>query len=490
MNRQTLLRQRIYKANRRQVKADRRYVLCWLQQALRGTDNPIIDAAVETGNKLGLPVVVYHGLDNRYPHASHRIHRFMLEASQSLTVDLGKRRLRFCRYVRRPQKVFPNLVHRLAEEAAAIFTDDMPTFVARRQATSVAAKVDVPLFLVDAACLVPGRQFPTLLEATKSFRAAHRPLRERYLAEHDDVMPTVRKYTRKLPLDHDAIEDYQSDQLDSLIEACGIDMTLPPAVDYPGHRQVAVHRLGDAMVNVVPRYKWTRNNPSLANSTAKLSPYMHFGVLGPREVTQAIHDADLHSAARWKFLDELLTWREYYFHLARHSDDPSAYSNVPAWARKTLAEHADDARPVIYTLDQLIHAETADDVWNAAQRQFLLDGWMHNNLRMYWVKQIIKWTAEPEEAWRIACYLNDRLSLDGRDPSTYGGIQWGFGRSKRAYRESPIYGWVPSKSASAILKRTGVRDWMAAELARPKPEIEIPDSSKRPTKRAARALPL
>ncbi len=143
---------------------------------------------------------------------------------------------------------------------------------------------------------------------------------------------------------------------------------------------------------------------------------MQFGVLGPREVAIAIGEAEMHSAARWKFLDELLTWREYYYHLARHADDASAYQNVPAWGRKTLNVHRDDPRKKIYSLHDLVHGRTSDSTWNAAQLQFLYDGWMHNNLRMYWVKQIIKWTDTPESAWATAVYLNERLSLDGREP--------------------------------------------------------------------------
>lgn len=107
------LKQRTRRLNRRRMKSDRRYVLCWLQQALRGRDNPIIDTAIEIGNELELPVVVYHGIDNRYPHASHRFHRFILEASQSLEQDVTKRRLRFCRYVRRDEKLESGLVYRL-----------------------------------------------------------------------------------------------------------------------------------------------------------------------------------------------------------------------------------------------------------------------------------------------------------------------------------------------------------------------------------------
>jgi len=460
------LQDRTRRLNRRRVKSDAAYVMCWLQQALRSNDNPILDVAVTIGNQLSLPVVVYHGLDNRYPHASHRLHRFILEASQSLETGLQDRRLRFCRYVRRPDKRIPGLVYRLADLAACIVTDDMPTFVASRQAESVADRAEVPVFAVDAACLVPMNSFPDRLEATKDFRAAHRPQRDQYLSDPTDVQPTVRKYTKKLCFEHDAIGDYTSRRLDTFIKRCGVDMSLPAVQSFPGDRTTAVKRMASAIDRIVPRYKWTRNNPSLDDSTTKLSPYLHFGVLGPREITQQVNNADLHSAARWKFLDELLTWREYYHHLARHSDDPAAYSQVPAWGRKTLDDHSSDQRPAIYTLSQLLHAETDDEVWNAAQRQFTLDGWMHNNLRMYWVKQIIKWTETPEEAWDAACYLNDRLSLDGRDPSTYGGIQWGFGRSKRGYREIPVYGWVPPKSATALRKRAGVIDWIDRMNAR------------------------
>lgn len=454
------LKQRTRRLNQKRMKRGRQYVLCWLQQALRGVDNPIIDVAVCIGNELNLPVVVYHGLDNRYPHASLRLHRFILEASISLQQQVEKRRLRFCRYVRRDEKPEPRLVYRLAESAACLVTDDMPAFVARRQAQAVAKRTELPVLAVDAACMVPMNAFPKLLEATKTFRAAHRPLREKALAEPVDFKAAVRKYTKKLCFEHDDISDYSPRQLNSLVRRCDVDLSLPVAKGFPGTRQAADERMQHAITQVIPRYKWTRNNPADPDSTTKLSPYLHFGVLGPREVVRAVNAAELHSAARWKYLDELLTWREYYHHLARFADRPDGYENVPNWGRKTLAEHANDKRESIYSIDDLLHARTDDEVWNAAQRQFLLDGWMHNNLRMYWVKQIIKWLPSAEEAWNVACYLNDRLSLDGRDPATYGSIQWGFGRSRRGYREIDVFGWVPPKSDAALRKRPGFEEWM------------------------------
>ena len=46
---------------------------------------------------------------------------------------------------------------------------------------------------------------------------------------------------------------------------------------------------------------------------------------------------------------------------------------------------------------------------------------MHGFLRMYWAKKVLEWTPSPEEALATAIYLNDRFSLDGRDPNGYVG---------------------------------------------------------------------
>ena len=249
-----------------------------------------------------------------------------------------------------------------------------------------------------------------------------------------------------------------------------MDMTVPPAPGWAGRRSAALDQLAHAVGNVVPRYKWTRNNPALGDATAAISPWMHFGVLSPREVARAVLDAeeagDVHPAARWKFLDETLTWREYYHHRCRWEPAWAGWSGLPKAARETLEAHADDPRPALYSLGELARGETDDETWNAAQKQFLLDGWMNNNLRMYWVKQILKWRETPQDAWVVACCLNDRFSLDGRDASTYGGLRWGFGDAKLWDRERPVYGRVASKSDRALRKRDGVPEWLTEQAAR------------------------
>lgn len=458
-----LLTDRVRALNDQPVRPARRYVLCWIQQALRGVDNPLIDEAIRIGNAHDLPVVVYHGLGNRYRYASHRLHRFILEASHALQGAIEARGLRFMRHVVKPDTDSKGLLYRLSSEAACVLTDDMPVFVVRAQAERFAARADVQVLAVDAACFVPMQRIPRRIEGTSAYRKAHTRLRDDVLEEPVDLKPTVPPFDGALAAPHHAFE---LDAVDALIADCDVDMSLPPAPGFTGTRAAAEARLAHALADVVPRYNWTRNNPAEFDSASRLSPYLHFGVLGPREIVKAVNAAEMHGAARYKFLDELLTWREFYYNLARHRTHPDAYTEVPAWGRETLAAHAHDPRPTLYTKAQLLRGETDDVIWNAAQKQFLLDGWMHNNLRMYWVKQIIRWVATPEEAWHIACEFNDRLSLDGRDPATYGGIQWGFGRSKRGMAEVPIYGWVPLKSDGALRSRPGFAAWLAVQTQR------------------------
>ncbi|MEM6689990.1 MAG: deoxyribodipyrimidine photo-lyase [Planctomycetota bacterium] len=472
---------RLKKLKQHEHVLNRDYVLVWIRQTLRGEFNPAIDAAVLYGNRHGLPVVVYHGIDNRYPYASARLHTFVLQASASMESRLSQRQIRFCRHIRRPGKPSSNLVLKLTNRSAALFVDYCNNDWLAQICQSVIETVDVPCWSVDTTRLVPGSMFEKKVATTKAFRSKHTSLREIFqVCTEEDTSPSVDKFSGPLPIEGDSLTEQQTSETSQIIvdciAQCDIDQALPSSGQFPGDRGSALKRLKDATVNIVARYKWTRNNASLPKSTTRLSPYLHFGVLSPVEVARAIEDADLHSAAKWKFLDELLTWREHYHHLADHSDSFASYLNVPRWARATLDAHRNDERSQPYSLSELMHARTSDATWNAAQLQFLCDGWMHNNLRMYWAKQIIKFRPSPEDAWATACYLNDRLSLDGRDASTYGGIQWAFGHAKPAHRESPIYGWVTTKTDSAICKRTDMSEWIEMQSNRSRPQLECPDS--------------
>jgi len=221
-------------------------------------------------------------------------------------------------------------------------------------------------------------------------------------------------------------------------------------------------------------YAEARNDASRPEGASTLSPYLHFGVVGPREVMKAIKSADIPAQQANKFTDELLTWREWFYYKARTMRVPESYARIPNWARLQLEEHASDMRPELETLDALVHGETADETWNACQKQYLIDGWMHNNLRMYWAKRIIAMTPNPRIGWATACYLNDRLSLDGRDPSTYGNLAWAWGDAAPGYGKKPIYGLVLDRTDRSIRQKPGGAEWITLAARRRGPSLGVP----------------
>jgi deoxyribodipyrimidine photo-lyase len=464
---------RVRRLNDAPLRASGRYVLCWLQQALRARDNPVIDAAIRLGNELGLPALVYHGLREDYPFASDRLHRFILGASRDVATGCEERGLACIQYVDRAQKREKGLVYRLAADAAAVVLEDQPAFVAQWQAERVAAKTGTAVFAVNAACLVPPAALDQGVGTTSAFRRRHEKARADWAQSHDEE-PSEPPYDGPLAYAPDRLVGVDDAKLDSLVATLDIDHALPPSEMLPGSRYEVLLRLDRLRREVLPAYAEARNNAARPEGASTLSPYLHFGVVGPREVMAAIEASDIAADKRAKFADELLTWREWFHYKARTLRVPESYARVPNWAQGQLETHAHDPRPEQETLDALIHGTTRDETWNACQKQYLVDGWMHNNLRMYWAKRIIAMTPDPRTGWATACYLNDRLSLDGRDPSTYGNLAWAWGDAAPGYRDNPVYGLVQTRTDRSIRDRPGGPEWIAKAAARAAPRLSVP----------------
>ena len=236
-------------------------------------------------------------------------------------------------------------------------------------------------------------------------------------------------------------------------------------------------------------YGERRNAPG-ADATSGLSPYLHFGHLSVHEVFRRIAAREewspLRVAARasgsregwWGmrpsaegFLDQIVTWRELgYNFCARHADHDQ-YESLPAWVRKSLDTHAQDARPHVYTPDQLACGATHDPLWNAAQTQLNREGRIHNYLRMLWGKKILEWSPSPQAALETMIELNNRLALDGRNPNSYTGISWTFGRFDRPWApERPIFGRVRYMSSENTARKFDVKDYLRQYLGEAAPK--------------------
>ena len=69
---------------------------------------------------------------------------------------------------------------------------------------------------------------------------------------------------------------------------------------------------------------------------------------------------------------------------------------------------------------------------------------------MYWAKKILEWSEDPTEAWRVAIELNNKYSLDGRDPSSYTGVGWCFGLHDKPFPETQIVGTLRRMSENGM----------------------------------------
>ena len=151
-------------------------------------------------------------------------------------------------------------------------------------------------------------------------------------------------------------------------------------------------RLAAFARDTLPRYAAERSQPE-SSAVSHLSMYLHFGQISPIDVALAVGDRSDEWAA--KFVEELIVRRELGINFVTTTEAYDTWGALPAWARATLARHAGDPRPAVYTRAQLEDAATADPYFNAAMREMRFTGYLHNQMRMYWGKKILEWTRRP-----------------------------------------------------------------------------------------------
>jgi deoxyribodipyrimidine photo-lyase len=250
-----------------------------------------------------------------------------------------------------------------------------------------------------------------------------------------------------------------------ITEGWQLDRSVSPVSGWRGGTSEAFRLLREFVEHKLRGYGTQRNKPEI-DHTSGLSPYLHFGHISPITVALAVDKTDAPKADKEAFLNQIITWREFAVNLVKFHPDYDTFECGEPWAHRTLAKHAADPRPVLYTEKQLEHAETHDQLWNAAQMQMVNTGWMHNYVRMYWAKKILEWTPSPAEAHRIAVRLNDKYELDGRDPNGYAGIAWAMvGKFDRPWFEREIFGQIRYMSGASTGKKFDSKRYIQQNLS-------------------------
>ena len=154
-------------------------------------------------------------------------------------------------------------------------------------------------------------------------------------------------------------------------------------------------------------YATLRNRPDL-DATSRLSAFLHFGVLHPRQVLELVGEES--------FVAEI-AWREFYGDVLFHRPDSARESLLDISAR--LLVDRDDA--AARRFQRWARGETGFPLVDAGMRQLLAEGWMHNRVRMVVASFLVK---HLHLDWRWGARWFMWRLVDGDLASNQHGWQW------------------------------------------------------------------
>ena len=450
MDFQTIQKSRIQCLNDADItKGD--YVLYWMQQSQRAEYNHALEYAIRQANRLGQGVLVAFGLMDDYPEANQRHYKFMLEGLRETQNTLAGRGIKMVVQQGTPAEIALNLGRR----ASLIVCDCGYLRHQKAWRDQVARQAVCRTVQVESDVIVPVR-----VVSPKAEYAARtlRPKIQKHIASYLNEFRSAAVKRSSLNLE---IPGFDLADIDTALAKLKIDSGVPAVTNFfTGGASQARRIFKRFLHRHLARYVDHRNQPQ-TDDISHMSLYLHFGQISPLYLALQIKQADSRlQAAKESFLEELIVRRELAMNFVNYTPAYDSYKCLPDWARRTLAEHADDPRKYAYTRRQLENARTHDEYWNAAMREMKYTGFMHNYMRMYWGKKILEWSQTPAQAFQTTLVLNNKYFLDGRDANSYAGVAWIFGVHDRAWAERPIFGKIRYMAASGLERKCDIRGYV------------------------------
>ncbi len=432
---------------------DGAYILYWMQQSQRADFNHALELAVGFANDRKLPLLVGFGLMDDYPEANARHYTFMLQGLREVASALAERGIAFVIRRGAPDAVALDL----AADAAVVVCDAGYLRHKRAWRKRVGEGAECPVIRVEADVVVP-----VGLVSTKHEHAA-RTIRPRILRHCDHFLNPVETCEVVRDAGHLGLEsDVDLSDVAAAVAALKLDHAVAPVGRLTGGTSEARRRLEAFLDDDFAGYADGRNQPADWRCSF-MSPYLHFGQISPIELALAVRGSETGGDGdRAAYLEELIVRRELSMNNVAYNPAYDRYDGLPEWARRTLGEHAGDARAHLYDIDELARGETHDRYWNAAMREMTATGFMHNYMRMYWGKKILEWSPDPETAFRTTLTLNNRYFIDGRDANSYTNVSWCFGMHDRAWTERPIFGKTRYMNAAGLERKFDIGRYVEA----------------------------
>jgi deoxyribodipyrimidine photo-lyase len=435
--------ERVQNLNRADVR-EGDYVLYWMQSSQRAEQNHALEYAVQRANDLDQRLLVVFGLTDDYPEANLRHYTFMLEGLKDAQEAIEKRGIEMVVREGSPEDV----ALEAGKDASLIVTDRGYMRPQKKWREKVAREADCLVTQVESDVVVPVE-----LASGKQEHAARtlRPKIQEYLEDFLVALRPTRVEKRSKNMREDGLD---LSDVEKVLDGMDLDRSVGALSHlYKGGNSEAKKIFRRFLKQGLGDYDANRNQPQ-TDYVSHMSKYLHFGHVSPIWLALQAREASANRDDIESFVEELVVRRELSMNFVFYNNDYDSYSNLPGWARKTLEEHKGDEREYTYTRKQLENAGTHDEYWNAAMKEMVHTGYMHNYMRMYWGKKILEWSNTPEHAYKTTLYLNNKYFLDGRDPNSFANVAWVFGQHDRGWTEREVYGKVRYMSSGGLERKT------------------------------------
>ncbi len=437
------------------------YQMC---RDIRAHDNDALLFAQELAQSKGAQLVVNYVIWNyEWEGATRRFYDWVLLSLAEAEKELRANNIPLVVTFEEERLFTKTTFTKIPEHIGAVVIDQLPLrFMRKWKELFLQHASNVPLYEVDAHnCIPVWETSPKQEFAARTIRGKIHTKLPGFLEEHEELQ--VHKENGVLL---ESVKAVNWDEVKAKVVCdefvIGIGDFIPGE---KGARKVLKYFLEEKLA----AYDEARNNFN-TDGQSNLSPYIAHGNISRRRIiVELLKIADItieeafdpiQNGSNGKlgsvaaFIEECVVRAELSDNFCYYNENYDRVNGFPSWSKMTLNKARTDKREYVYTLKQFKDGETHDQLWNAAQLQMVKSGKMHGYMRMYWAKKILEWTNSPEEAMRIAVYLNDTYELDGRDPNGYVGCAWSIGGvHDRAWFPRPIFGTVRYMATSGVTKR-------------------------------------
>ncbi len=424
-------------------------VVYWMSRDQRADDNWALIYAREMAERLNKGLSVIFCLSPDFLGATLRQYGFMLRSLIEVKSRLENIGIKFNLLIGNPKDEIPDFLNE--NRASILIADFDPLRIKREWKEGVSSKITIPMHEVDTHNIVPCFHVSSKIE----FGAyTIRPKITRLLPFFMDEFPEIKPF-------EPSVKNAKIPDIEKLLIEVGTDRSISEVSHLIPGEKAALKMLHDFIENKLENYLTEKNDPN-KDACSGLSAYLHFGQISAQRVALEIIKNVPKSASVDSFLEELIVRRELSDNYCYYNPLYDSFEGFPEWAKRSLDSQRNEKREFIYTREAFEEAYTHDPLWNAAQNEMKQSGRMHGYMRMYWAKKILEWTRSPEEALKIALYLNDKYQLDGRDPNGYVGCAWSIGGvHDRAWANRPVFGKIRYMNFNGAKRKFNVEEYIA-----------------------------